>query len=176
MWRQMITGYYPLRLGSPSETTYREGDRFQGWDGDDGVITNIMTTFCLEGVYEKLRIRKVLETVTEWSSRGILYEGQRTKGQGRKPLINSPQEYQILIDSMEQGYGLVTAMHQINEYREEEIMPEIGLTTVHRTMNRLGPVLRKVKRRKQGNKDPTSPWAKARLRWATQVLVRLGEH
>jgi hypothetical protein len=85
------------------------------------------------------------------------------------------QEYQILIDSMEQGYGLVTAMHQINEYREEEIMPEIGLTTVRRTMNRLGPVLRKVKRRKQGNKEPTSPWAKARLRWATQVLVRLGE-
>jgi transposase len=176
MWRQMITGYYRLLLGSPPETTYRKGDRFQGWDGDDGVITNIMTTFSLEGVTEKLRIRKVLETVTEWSSRGILYEGQRTKGQGRKPLINSPQEYQILIDSMEQGYGLVTAMHQINEYREEEIMPEIGLTTVRRTMNRLGPVLRKVKRRKQGNKDPTSPWAKARLRWATQLLVRLGEH
>jgi hypothetical protein len=114
MWRQMITGYYRLLLGSPSETTYRKGDRFQGWDGDDGVITNIMTTFSLEGV---------------------------------------TQEYQILIDSMEQGYGLVTAMHQINEYREEEIMPEIGLTTVRRTMNRLGPVLRKVKRRKQGNKD-----------------------
>jgi hypothetical protein len=55
-------------------------------------------------------------------------------------------------------------------------VPEIGLTTVRRTMNRLGPVLRKVKRRNQGNKDPTSPWAKARLRWATQVLVRLGEH
>jgi hypothetical protein len=56
---------------------------------------------------------------------------------------------------MEQGYGLVTAMHQIKEYREEEVMPEIGLTTVRRTMNCLGPALRKVKRRKQGNKYPT---------------------
>jgi hypothetical protein len=77
---------------------------------------------------------------------------------------------------MEQGYGLVTAMHQIHEYREEEDIPEIGLTTVHRTMNHIDPVLRKVKRRKQSNKDPTSPWTKARLRWVTQVLVRLGEH
>jgi hypothetical protein len=65
----------------------------------------------------------VLETVTKWASRGILYKEQRTKDQGRKPLINSPQEYQILNDSMEQGYDLVTAMHQINEYREEEVMP-----------------------------------------------------
>jgi hypothetical protein len=103
LWRQMITGYYRLRLGSPSETTYIKGDNFQGWDGDDGVITNIMTTLCLEGDNDMKRISKVLETATEWSSRGILYKGQRTKCQGLKPLINSPQEHQILIDSMEQG-------------------------------------------------------------------------
>jgi hypothetical protein len=47
-------------------------------------------------------------------------------------------------------------MHQINEYREEEVMPEIGLTTIHRIIK--------------------SPWEKARLRWTTQVLVRFGEH
>jgi hypothetical protein len=43
-------------------------------------------------------------------------------------------------------------------------------------MNRLGYVIRKVKRRKQGNINPDSPWAKARLRWVTQLLVRLGKH
>jgi hypothetical protein len=62
----MIMGYYRLRLGSPSETTYRKGDNVQGWDGDDGVITNILTTFCLEGDNERTIIRKVSETVTEW--------------------------------------------------------------------------------------------------------------
>jgi hypothetical protein len=72
LWCHMIAGYYRLRLRSPSETTYRKGDRFQGWDGNDGVITNIMTTLCLEGDNERTRMRKVLETVTEWSSRGIL--------------------------------------------------------------------------------------------------------
>jgi hypothetical protein len=67
-------------------------------------------------------------------------------------------------------------MHQINEYREEENLPDVGLSNVRRTMNRLPPVIRTVKRRKQGNRNPDSPWAKARLRWVTQLLVRLGEH
>jgi hypothetical protein len=81
-----------------------------------------------------------------------------------------------LIDYVEKGYGLVTATHQINEYREEQGIPEVGLSTTRRTMNRLGPVIRKVKRRKQGNGNPDSPWVKARLRWVTQLLVRLGKH
>jgi hypothetical protein len=49
-------------------------------------------------------------------------------------MIYLPQEYQILIDSVEKGYGLVTAMHQINEYREEEQLPDVGVITVHHTM------------------------------------------
>jgi hypothetical protein len=40
----------------------------------------------------------------------------------------------------------------------------------------LGIVTRKVKRIKQGNRNPNSPWEKARLRWVTQLLVRLGNH
>jgi hypothetical protein len=82
--------------------------------------------------------------VTEWASRGVNYKGQRVMGQGRKPLITSPHEYQILIDSMEKGYGLVTTMHQINEYRQEIDLKEVGYTTVRRTMNHLGPVIRRI--------------------------------
>jgi hypothetical protein len=77
---------------------------------------------------------------------------------------------------MEQGYGLVTAMYKINEYREVECLPDVGFSTARHTMKRLGPVLRKVRRRKQGNRDPNSPWAKARQRWVTQLLVRLGKY
>jgi hypothetical protein len=105
--------------------------------------------------------------VTEWAGRGVNYKGQRVMGQGRKPLITSPQEYQILIDSMEKGYDLVTAMHQINEYRQEINLTEAGYTTVRRTMNHLGPVIRRIQRKKQGNRDPKSPLAKARLSWLT---------
>jgi hypothetical protein len=172
----MVTYYYRLKLGSP-ESKYRQGGRFKGWEGDDGVIEHLIQHFFMENsARDRGRIRRVLVTIREFATRGILYKGQRIKGQGRKPLISSPQEYQILIDSMEQGYGLVTAMYQINEYREEEGLPDVGLSTVRRTMKRLGPVLRKVRRRKQGNRDPNSPWAKARQRWVTQLLVRLGKY
>jgi hypothetical protein len=155
----------PQSLGSPSEKLYRRGDKFQGWDGQEGVIKHLIEHFNLDhSKRDKKRIKRVLVTIREFASKYILYKEQRIKGQGRKPLMNSPQEYQILIDSMEQGYGLVTAMFQINEYREEESLPNIGLRTVHRTMNRIGPVIRRIKRRKQGNRDPTSPWSRARHR------------
>jgi hypothetical protein len=77
---------------------------------------------------------------------------------------------------MESGYGLVTAMHQINEYRVELDLYDVGYTTVRRSMKHLDPDIRKIRRRKQGKRDPNSPWAKARLRWLTQLLVRLGKH
>jgi hypothetical protein len=86
------------------------------------------------GEREEKRIRRLLETVREYASRGITYKGQRFRGQGRKPIVTSPQEYQIVIDLMEQGMGLVTVMHQINEFREEENLPEVRLSTVRRTM------------------------------------------
>jgi hypothetical protein len=46
----MIAGYYRLRLQSPPETTYKRGDRFQGWrgEGEEGVIAHILTTFDLK--------------------------------------------------------------------------------------------------------------------------------
>jgi hypothetical protein len=96
----MIAGYYRLRLQSPPETNYKKGGRFQGCEGGEGIIAHILTTSDLKK-----------------ESRGVNYKGQRVIGQGRKPLITSPQEYQILIDSMEKGCGLVTAIHQINKYR-----------------------------------------------------------
>jgi hypothetical protein len=43
-------------------------------------------------------------------------------------------------------------------------------------MKRLGAIIRKVRRRKQGNRDPNDRWAKARQGWVTQLLFRLGKH
>jgi hypothetical protein len=171
----MISAYFRLVLHSPLEISLKCNTGFHGWEGKDGVIQHIADHFGLE-VKERHTVRRVMRSITEYSGRGITYKGQIATGTGRTPMIYSPQEYQILIDSVEKGYGLVTAMHQINEYREEEHLSDVGLSTVRRTMNWLRPVIRRVKRRKQGNRNPDSPWAKARLRWVTKLLVRLGQH
>jgi hypothetical protein len=170
-WRQMVMYYYHKNLGSPSEKSYRRGGKFQGWDGQEGVIKHLIEHF----KKDKKRIKTVLVTIRELTSKVILYKGQRIKGKGRTPLINSPQAYQIIIDSMENWCGLVTAMFQINEYHEDESLSNVGLSTVRHTMNHLGPVIRRIKQRKQGNIYPTSPWARARQRWVTLLLVSLGK-
>jgi hypothetical protein len=107
--------YYHLLLGSPPETRGKIRDRFEGWDGGEGVIEHIMATFDFQ-TDEKTRVRKVLEGVREYASRVITYQGQIIKDKGQNPLVTAPQEYQIIIDSMEKGLGLVTAIYQINEY------------------------------------------------------------
>jgi hypothetical protein len=53
-------------------------------------------------------------------------------------------------------------------------MPTVGLTTVWMAYLRLKPVITPIKKRKQGSNDPASPWAKARLEYVTQILVRFG--
>jgi hypothetical protein len=141
----MISGYFRLVLHSPPEISLKCNIGFQRWEGKAGIILHIAEHFGLE-VKGRQRVRRVLRSITEYSERGITYKGQIATGTGRKPMIYSLQEYQILIDSVEKGYGLVTAMHQINEYREEEHLPDVGLSTVRRTMNRLRPVIRRVKR------------------------------
>jgi hypothetical protein len=174
-WRQMIAGYYRLALNNPPEKGYRAHDTLPGWEGDDGVIDHIQQHFGFDHG-KRTQNRRIVHSIKDYSNRGCTYRGQRIMGAERKPLVTSPQEYQILIDSVEKEYGLVTAAHQINEYREEQAIHEFGLSITRRTMNRLGPVIGKVKRRKQGNRNPDSPWAKARLRWVLQLLFRLGKH
>jgi hypothetical protein len=64
----------------------------------------------------------------------------------------------------------------LNEYGSIEHRDPVGLTTVRRKIQRLRSVIRKIRKRKQGSKYVNSPWAKARLQWVTQLLVRLGKH
>jgi hypothetical protein len=115
-WRQIISGYFCLVLHSPPETSLKCNTGFHGWEGKDGFIKHIAEYFGLE-VKDRQRVRRVLQIITEYSERGVTYKGQIATGTGRKPMIYSPQEYQILIDSVEKVYGMVTAIHQINKHR-----------------------------------------------------------
>jgi hypothetical protein len=49
---------------------------------------------------------------------------------------------------MEQGIDIVTATYQIHEYHGEEHLEEVGLSCVHCTIKRFGPVIRKIRIRK----------------------------
>jgi hypothetical protein len=162
----MIAGYFRQTLNMPSK---------RKWGGHAGTISQICRVFNLpEGVNE--RVKWVLEYSVSYEARGQVYKGERLKGKGSKPIISSPYEYQIVIDVVEKGKGAAMALLLLNEYRSEERRDPVGLSAVRNTVKRLRPVIRIVRKRKQGNKDKNSPCAKARLGWVTQILVRMKKH
>jgi hypothetical protein len=73
-------------------------------------------------------------------------------GQGAKSMINSPYEYHITIDVVEQGKGTKMALLLLHQYRDSTSRKSAGLTTVHLTITRLRPVIPKICKSKQGNK------------------------
>jgi hypothetical protein len=161
-WRIMISGYFRQTLKYPPK---------EDWGGPGGTIAKILDTFRLpEGAQP--RIERLLEYVVIYKKRGQVYTGERKMGQGAKSMINSPYEYQITIDVVEQQNGTKMALLLLNQYHHTTSLESVGLTTVLRTINRLRPVIHKIPKRKQGNKEVHSPWANARVRWATQLLVR----
>jgi hypothetical protein len=96
--------------------------------------------------------------------------------QGEKSMINSPYEYQIIVDVVEKVKGSEMVLLLLNQYRETKALGSVGLTTVRWAIKRLRPGICKIRKRKQGNKEVHSPWANARIGWSTQLLVRQGLH
>jgi hypothetical protein len=71
-WRQMISGYFRLVLHSPPEISLKCNTGFHGWEEKYGVIQHIAEHFGLE-VKERQRVRRVLQSTTEYSERGITH-------------------------------------------------------------------------------------------------------
>ena len=77
---------------------------------------------------------------------------------------------------MEDGLGIrqqTTA--RVNALRTARGDMHVGCSCVYATYMKLQPDIKPIKAIKQGSNDPTSPWAKARLGWVVQLLIRLGQ-
>jgi hypothetical protein len=61
-------------------------------------------------------VKRVLEYVVDYEARGKVHRGKRLKGQGAKPIINSPYEYQILVNVVEKGKDTQMALLLLNEF------------------------------------------------------------
>jgi hypothetical protein len=75
------------------------------------------------------RIERVLEYVVMYKKRGQVYTGERKMGQGAKSMIDSPYEYQIIIDVVEQGKGTEMVLLLLKQYLDATSRESVGLTT-----------------------------------------------
>ena len=62
----------------------------------------------------------------------------------------------------------------VNKHRLEVGSTPVGISAVFSAYLRLKPVVTPITASKQGNMDPESPWAKARLKLSRQTAIRLG--
>ena len=82
---------------------------------------------------------------------------------------------QLIADMIEAGYSYQKCTIALNLKKNQMDLPFVTLSTVYGVANRLDPITRTVKKRKQGSFNPEDKWSIARKGWAKQLLVRLGK-
>jgi hypothetical protein len=171
--RRLAIGVYFLdRLDAPPQSD---------WDGVDGTVAIIHREFELS---TPATIRKVLIDVALCQEHGLEYSGKRkeTRGGHNKLIQLDSMEMQIAADAIEGNLGYTQATFQVNEYRTAVVVPagtppliHVGRSAVVSAMRRLKPTITKILDSKQGSDDETQPWAKARLGFSAQLLIRCGK-
>lgn len=146
------------------------------WDGKDGIIVQIRKSL---GLKRGVDVRSILNDYIAHKILGIEYTGTRRMHSGkpgRKPTLGIESiEAQIVVDAIEDGLSFKKAWQAVNWHRKEESLPSVTFACVYSLLFRLQPKRQPVKELKQGTRDVDSNWARARLRWSTQLLIRYGE-
>ena len=83
-------------------------------------------------------------------------------------------DQQLVADCMEADLGLSLTMEMVNIMRRERGDILVSRNAVFSAHKRMQPVVTKIGLMKQGKKDPTTNWARARYRYVTQILIRIG--
>ena len=149
------------------------------WRGREGTISNIQQALELgDGNYKK--IETVLRTTYDNIQKKEKYYGLTNWRGGRQNTIKAgSEEEQILADKKQEGCSFTEVTDYINEWRNKYIAdynPEdnVRRSAVINWYRKMSKVVTPINKRCQGNSDPSSNWAKARYRWITQLLIRLG--
>jgi hypothetical protein len=151
-------------------------DNHQEWR-DKSIRPQIRKAFNLS---KNLRIDHILSDVVACKKAGITYTRTRKIGayttMGKPPILATDSiEAQIIADCLESGWSLSLSQWMVNQHRKEAQEESLTLAPIRHLMKRLKPVVRKVKKQAQGSNDPTCKWARARVNFNTQVLIRFGK-
>ena len=145
------------------------------WSGIDGTISNIVENLNLNPNSRKT-VRRVLVDVVKCHKAGVHYDPSRKAGSGghNKIVALGSEEEQMVADHIEGGLSLTQTTYLINLHREARGLQVLGRSAVYSAHLRLNPVVTPILDAKQGSFDEDSPWAKARLMWVLQLLIRFG--
>eukprot|EP00536_Pseudo-nitzschia_multiseries_P006045 jgi/Psemu1/14316/gm1.14316_g len=108
---------------------------------------------------------------------GIFYSGKGNYSTtGRPPIIALDSiEAEIVADSIESGNSVRMSTVMVNKYRKKLELPSFTYSAVRGCMLRLNPLIKMVKRGKQGSKTKEDAWCRASFRWFAQLLLWFGK-
>ena len=84
------------------------------------------------------------------------------------------EETQVVADAVEEGSSVRRATLIVNQHRMDTDQVSLTIGCVYYLIQRLMPKATKIKKRKQGETDKGSKWARARLNWIVQLMIRFG--
>ena len=154
-----------------------DGNYYKYWTGRGGLVSKIKSD---AGISKGngMKLLPIFENILECFRTEVDFRPNTldTRG-GKRPhliRIESP-EAQIVANGIESGLSIRRTWHNVNHHRLECGLELLSESSVVSIIRRMKPKVKKNRKRKQGSTDPNSHWSRARLQWATQLLVRFGE-
>ena len=196
-WRISISVIYLLAwYTTTTPSTPAPPDK---WDGKGGVVARVRK-YARVPKGSTASVRKIISDAYMCWCEGEAYTGKQDDAGGHNKLIErGSNEERIAADAIENRLGYTVATELVNIYRvyegeytvnhPREAPPlltamcagktPVGRSSVYTAILRLiadgvGKTVRAVKR-KQGDYDPTSKWARASFAWIAQLLIMLGQ-
>ena len=123
------------------------------------------------------KIKRTFQSVVMQLTRcDTISPDRKKRGITQKNMIDANSfDAQLIADMIESGYSYQKSTIALNMKKHEMNLPFVTFSAVYGVANRLDPVRRTVKKRKQGSFNPDDKWSRARKGWTKQLLVRLGK-
>ena len=161
--RLQIALMYSRTLNSPPP---------EEWAGKDGTVRQIMVKLEL-GESKRFTVKRVIKQTYEMQEEGLDYDGKVREGRGRESIIAVGSKWEKMIaDHKESGLSFEETTQAVNDVRHKENSPLFRVGAIKGVIARLPKRIVNLTRKAQGSYDESSDWAKARLGFSLQVLVR----
>ena len=152
-------------------------DMQKNWQGKNGLVSKIKADLGI-AVSQKLQLVPVFLEIIECARSGKAFDASdiETRG-GCKPVlikINSMQA-QVLADCIESGLSIMKSRQILNDHMLENGENAYSRSAIDSLLLRMKPRIEKNSKRKQGSRDPSHPWSRARYLWSKQLLIRFGQ-
>jgi hypothetical protein len=164
--RQLISLYYLRILRAPPP---------EDWHGEGGTVSMICEAMKMSKNQRRM-IHKVISVTHQCLMTGETYEPMRASVPGTTAIKDGSREQQLIADYRERGLSFTETTMLVNRWCHRNGHESVTRSAVRTCEMKMVKQITTIQKRPQGTNDKDSTWARARYRWVTQILIRLGLH